>query len=294
MKKKLVCMIMTGVVAGMLGGCGDSTVTPPETAAVDEAVSMQEEQTGIEEEGVATDASISGEEVSIEDFRTQINNDGTIEIDLYTGNASTVVIPDTINGIEVTQIGGFANHDELTAVVIPDTVKEISTGAFQNCFNLASVQMGENVEKIGSYAFDGTFETIELPDTLVEIRESAFNDVSLQEVKLPGNLCTMGPGAFARIDIKTLTIPGSLKVIEEQAFSGCQKLKEVIIEDGVETIEESAFEGCTELEKVVIPNSVTEIQEYAFWQSKKVVIVAEPGSCAEAFANQYGIPVQNP
>ena len=294
MKKKLVCMIMTGVVAGMLGGCGDSTVTPPETAVVDEAVSMQEEQTGIEEEGVATDASIAGGEVSIEDFRTQINNDGTIEIDLYTGHASTVVIPDTINGIEVTQIGGFANHDELTAVVIPDTVKEISTGAFQNCFNLASVQMGENVEKIGSYAFDGTFETIELPDTLVEIRESAFNDVSLQEVKLPGNLCTMGPGAFARIDIKTLTIPGSLKVIEEQAFSGCQKLKEVIIEDGVGTIEESAFEGCTELEKVVIPNSVTEIQEYAFWQSKKVVIVAEPGSCAEAFANQYGIPVQNP
>ena len=294
MKKKLVCMIMTGVVAGMLGGCGDSTVTPPETAAVDEAVSMQEEQTGIEEEGVATDASISGEEVSIEDFRTQINNDGTIEIDLYTGNASTVVIPDTINGIEVTQIGGFANHDELTAVVIPDTVKEISYNAFVNCFNLASVQMGANVEKIGSFAFDGCFETIELPDTLVEMGRSAFNDVSLQEVTLPVNLCTMGPGAFARIDIKTLTIPGSLKVIEEQAFSGCQKLKEVIIEDGVGTIEESAFEGCTELEKVVIPNSVTEIQEYAFWQSKKVVIVAEPGSCAEAFANQYGIPVQNP
>ena len=293
MKKKLVCMIMTGVVAGMLGGCGGSTVSPSETAAVDEAVSMQE-QTGIEEEGVATAASITGEEVSIEDFRTQINNDGTIEIDLYTGNASTVVIPDTINGKEVTVIGGFGNHDELTAVVIPDTVKEISYNAFVNCFNLASVQMGANVEKIGSYAFNGIFETIELPDTLVEIRSSAFSGVSLQEVKLPGNLCTMGPGAFARIDITTLTIPGSLKVIEEQAFSGCQKLKEVIIEDGVGTIEESAFEGCTELEKVVIPNSVTEIQEYAFWQSKKVVIVAEPGSCAEAFANQYGIPVQNP
>ena len=70
-----------------------------------------------DEEAVATAASIAGEEVSIEDFRTQINNDGTIEIDLYTGNASTVVIP--------------------------DTVKEISYNAFVNCFNLASVQMGE-------------------------------------------------------------------------------------------------------------------------------------------------------
>lgn len=70
-----------------------------------------------DEEAVATAVSITGEEVSIEDFRTLINNDGTIEINLYTGNASTVVIP--------------------------DTVKEISYNAFVNCFNLASVQMGE-------------------------------------------------------------------------------------------------------------------------------------------------------
>ena len=293
MKKKLVCMIMTGVVAGMLGGCGGSTVSTPETAAVDEAVSMQE-QTGIEEEGVATDASIAGEEVSIEDFRTQINNDGTIEIDLYTGHASTVVIPDTIDGKEVTVIGGFGNHDELTAVVIPDTVKEISYNAFVNCFNLASVQMGENVEKIGSYAFVGKFEGIDLPDTLVEIGDCAFYSVDLKRLALPKSISKIGGGAFCRLNITTLTVPGSLKVIEEQTFESCEQLKEVIIEDGVETIEESAFEGCTELEKVVIPNSVTEIQEYAFWQSKKVVIVAEPGSCAEAFANQYGIPVQNP
>ena len=293
MKKKLVCMIMTGVVAGMLGGCGGSTVTPPEAAVVDEAVSMQE-QTGIEEEGVATDASIAGEEVSIEDFRTQINNDGTIEIDLYTGHASTVVIPDTIDGKEVTVIGGFGNHDELTAVVIPDTVKEISYNAFVNCFNLASVQMGANVEKIGSYAFNGIFETIELPDTLVEIRSSAFSGVSLQEVNLPGNLCTMGPGAFARIDITTLTIPGSLKVIEEQAFSRCQKLKEVIIEDGVETIEDLVFQDCEVLEKVTIPSSVTQMEAHVFHGSKKVTIIAEPGSYAETFANEKGIPVQNP
>ena len=195
MKKKLVCMIMTGVVAGMLGGCGGSTVSPSETAAVDEAVSMQE-QTGIEEEGVATDASIAGGEVSIEDFRTQINNDGTIEIDLYTGNASTVVIPDTINGKEVTVIGGFGNHDELTAVVIPDTVKEISYNAFVNCFNLASVQMGENVEKIGSYAFVGKFEGIDLPDTLVEIGDCAFYSVDLKRLALPKSISKIGGGAF--------------------------------------------------------------------------------------------------
>lgn len=293
MKKKLVCMIMTGVVAGMLGGCGGSTVSTFETAAVDEAVSMQEEQIGIEEEGVATDASISGEEVSIEDFRTQINNDGTIEIDLYTGHASTVVIPDTINGKEVTQIGGFANHDELTAVVIPDTVKEISSSAFMNCFNLASVQMGANVEKIGSYAFDGCFETIDFPDTLVKIGECAFNGISLNEVNFPENFESLGLGAFARIDITTLTIPGSLKVIEEQAFERCELLKEVIIEDGVEVIEK-AFKNCIALEKVTIPSSVTEIEPNAFKGCKKVTIIAEPGSYAETFANEKGIPVQNP
>ena len=285
-------MIMTGVVAGMLGGCGGSTVSTPETAAVDEAVSMQE-QTGIEEEGVATDASIAGEEVSIEDFRTQINNDGTIEIDLYTGHASTVVIPDTIDGKEVTVIGGFGNHDELTAVVIPDTVKEISYNAFVNCFNLASVQMGENVEKIGSYAFVGKFEGIDLPDTLVEIGDCAFYSVDLKRLALPKSISKIGGGAFCRLNITTLTVPGSLKVIEEQAFERCELLKEVIIEDGVEVIEK-AFKNCIALEKVTIPSSVTEIEPNAFKGCKKVTIIAEPGSYAETFANEKGIPVQNP
>ena len=293
MKKKLVCMIMTGVVAGMLGGCGGSTVSPSETAAVDEAVSMQE-QTGIEEEGVATAASITGEEVSIEDFRTQINNDGTIEIDLYTGNASTVVIPDTINGKEVTVIGGFGNHDELTAVVIPDTVKEISRNAFVNCFNLASVQMGANVEKIGSYAFDGTFETIELPDTLRELGENAFSGVGLKTVVFPSALTTIKGGAFLQADLESIIIPGNIKLIEEEAFYECKQLREVILEKGIEKIEDKAFYYCESLEKVAVPSTVTEIEPHVFKGCKKVTIIAEPGSYAETFANEKGIPVQNP
>ena len=66
------------------------------------------------------------------------------------------------------------------------------------------------------------------------------------------------------------------------------------IEDGVETIEDLVFQDCTSLEKVIIPPSVTQMDEHVFHGSKNVTIIAEPGSYAESYGNEQGIPVQNP
>ena len=90
-----------------------------------------------------------------------------------------------------------------------------------------------------------------------------------------------------------MTIPGSVKIIKEETFEECKQLKEIVIEDGVETIEKS-FKYCTALEKVTIPASVTEIDPNAFKGCENVTIIAEPGSYAESYANEQGIPVQNP
>lgn len=56
-----------------------------------------------------------------------------------------------------------------------------------------------------------------------------------------------------------IIIPGSVKVIKAYAFSFCDDINEVVIEDGVTTLEETSFKGCNDLEKVTIPKSVTEM-----------------------------------
>ena len=232
MKKRLVCMIMTGVVAAsLLGGCGSSTTSTTETVVTDDQASTQAPQTDVEDKKESKDTDSPAQQTSASDFKTKVKDDGTIEIELYRGEASEVVIPDTIDGKEVSVVGGFGNHDEITSVVIPDTVNEISNNAFINCFNIASVKMGANVEKIGSCAFDGCFTTIELPNTLTEIGESAFNGIKLTELNLPDSLKTIGGGAFYRLNIETLTIPGSVEIVGEGSFSGCEQVKEVTIDD---------------------------------------------------------------
>ncbi len=83
----------------------------------------------------------------------------------YNGEDTDIVIPSTIKGITVTQIGAFAfSHDgslssgpeiipnQLTSVVIPDSVTSIESAAFS--YNLlTSVVIPENVTSIGERAF---------------------------------------------------------------------------------------------------------------------------------------------
>ncbi|MEE1142901.1 MAG: leucine-rich repeat protein [Bacteroidales bacterium] len=74
------------------------------------------------------------------------------------------IIPDSITSnnktYPITVIKGkaFYNCEDLTSIIIPNTVKIIGTagntsGAFENCKNLKSITIGCNVEYIGKYAF---------------------------------------------------------------------------------------------------------------------------------------------
>ena len=58
-----------------------------------------------------------------------------VEIRNYNGSASTLTIPNQINGYPVTLIswGAFRNNNSLTNVTIPGSVKKIEASAFAGC-----------------------------------------------------------------------------------------------------------------------------------------------------------------
>lgn len=285
MKKRYIYTVI--IIAGLLGGCAGSATSTTESSSV----ALEETNIEVQGKGGERDTIVSDAGTPEEDFEIEILQDGTVEIKRYIGEETEVIIPETIDGKEVTVIGGFKNRDDLTSVIMPDTVKKITTNAFLNCINLSYVKLSINIEEIEEYAFDGQFTEIVLPETLKEIGDYAFSGVSLETITLPPEISSIGAGTFSQTSLETVTIPGNVRVIEEGAFSDCKQLKEVVIEDGVEVIEESAFEKCTALEKVIIPVSVTDIDMYTFWRSEKVIIVVEPGSYAEEVAKERGIPV---
>ena len=97
---------------------------------------------------------------------------------LYHGS-SELEIPSTIAGQKVTALGSgcFLNCDELTTVILPDTLQTISMGAFQNCDALRGIFIPESVESIGTAAFANcrSLEAICIPYTVKEIGNQAFS-----------------------------------------------------------------------------------------------------------------------
>lgn len=74
---------------------------------------------------------------------------------------------------------------------------------------------------------------VTLPSSLKNIAPYAFkDDTELQEVILPEGLLVLGAYAFDNSGLKTMTIPSTIISFGENAFNNCDKLKELIFEDG--------------------------------------------------------------
>lgn len=192
-------------------------------------------------------------------WTTSDNDDGTVTITGYQGNASILNIPETIDGKTVTKIKdhAFQNNTNIRIVIFPDTVESIGWGAFVGCTNLLSIQFGENLIKIGAIAFQNctSLTSVELPEGLVSLGvEGEINNVggafknctSLQQVYIPSTLVNGNSGYYG----------GN--------FEGCSQLEKVVWSEDITKICSGLFYKCTGLENLVIPDTVTVIGYGAF------------------------------
>lgn len=77
------------------------------------------------------------------DFYRRNLDDGTVEIYLYSGTDTNLIVPSTLDGKTVTSIGDYAfyNHATLTSVTVPKTINYIGDSAFECCDNLKYVKI---------------------------------------------------------------------------------------------------------------------------------------------------------
>ncbi|MBQ7003335.1 MAG: leucine-rich repeat protein [Oscillospiraceae bacterium] len=171
-------------------------------------------------------------------------------------NASTLIIPEEIDGLPVTCIDScaFEQYTALTSVVIPDSVTTIGESAFAECGNLVTVVLPEGVEAILGSTFYGctSLSNITLPDTVTSIGNFAFyNCASMDSLTLPESVEEIGYSVFTACEsLKELAFPEGVTVIGQYMFRDCAMLHEVTIPSTVVSIESSAFSGCEDLSYV--------------------------------------------
>lgn len=180
--------------------------------------------------------------LSAESFEYELC-DGGVKIKAYVGEDEIVVLPESIEGLAVTQISsGAFSGSSIRAVYIPDSVKIIEIGAFSECNGLSTVRL-PFVGDGGENAFLGYLFGAKITG------ENAIKvPPSLDMVIIGGNGDEIAPEAF--MGCKTLSavvLPDSLTSIGNFAFYECADLCFVSLGAGVESIGEYAFAYCSSL-----------------------------------------------
>ena len=142
-----------------------------------------------------------------EDLTYEITSKG-VRITDCDESATSVIIPETIEGYPVTSIGAYAfsGCEDLISVIIPDGVTSIVHYAFYDCRSLEHIIIPESVTLIDGYAF--------------------CNCKSLQSITIPGGVTAIEPGTFKNCtDLDSIIIPESVTLIGDGAFEGCEKVK---------------------------------------------------------------------
>lgn len=215
-------------------------------------------------------------------------NDILIE---YNGVSSTVSIP---SNIRVIAPYTFAYDNNVTSVIVNNSVEEIGEGAFYMCSNLDSAEIPKTVSVIGGYAFfDTPWLENDAREFLVEGKNILIDCKSdKSSAELPENVSIVGTGAFYMSNIESVTFSKNTQVIGMRSFMGCDNLKEVTIPDGVLLIDTQAFFNCQSLEKAYISKTVEVINYQAFTDSGNLTIYGTKGSRAEEYAVANSIPFE--
>ena len=176
-----------------------------------------------------------------------------------------ITMADTVTEIGAYAFGGVPNHhsayeskvtvtlsqslekidyyafafSDVSSITLPDSVKEIGTGAFRRCYELETLTIGENsqLETIGSQAFtECPLSSVQLPENLHCIKSEAFGYGNFpSEMTFSDQLQELGLRAFGTTStgLNTVYFTGNAPVITDDRIAKCD---DAVFPDGTATV----------------------------------------------------------
>lgn len=182
-------------------------------------------------------------------------------------NCSNLMSVTLGNGITSIGASAFEYCSSLTSVDVPNSVTNINEYVFNNCYGLKSASIDSRV--IGDNMFQNcsNLTSVTLGDNVVSVGESAFyNCSSLTSVKIPNSVTTIGPDAFYGTALynNELNWTNNVLYVDNcliEARYGVNDAYEVV--EGTRVVADGAFDY-VDIVSVDIPGSVQNIGYLAF------------------------------
>ena len=237
------------------------------------------------------------------DYSYRLLDDGTYELLSYDGTDTDLIIPSEFRGLPVTVLGVYSCGlcDNLTNVVIPDTITSIGSQCFKKNPSLETVTIPQSVKEIGEGAFSEcpSLKRVNIENLAVWC-EINFGDQdaspfcfagckNLTSVSLPSSIKSIDRAAFMECTALTeVTIPRGVEIVDEFAFYKCSGLKKVTVPSTVTSVTISSFNSCTSLEELVVLSEAN--LEFGDLGSTALTIYAKSGTPTESYAKANNIP----
>ncbi|MGN0308207.1 MAG: leucine-rich repeat domain-containing protein [Lachnospiraceae bacterium] len=184
----------------------------------------------------------------------------TQTITAYVGSGGDVVVPSSIDGVQVLHIGAnaFASNADITSVTMQEGLISIGDKAFFACKNLTNVTIPDGVTTIGSLvvaygARDGKTISVNVPDSVSYIGDRAFC----------GSISSSSSGGREVIIVNDLNL-NNITYIGNAAFASCKGMTNISLSGNNYTLIKT-FGGCHDLISISLSGSNYSISSMAFW-----------------------------
>lgn len=232
-------------------------------------------------------------DASFADFdRSFQEPDRLVSIDVDVNNPYLSAADGVLFSKDMTRLVKYPAARDAAAYTVPEGVRAIADGAFENSLNLQSVTLPEGLSEIGTGAFRGcaSLTAVSLPESLTALKREAFADCLLEGVvTIPAGLAQlgqpnpndplnmMGECVFGGSGVTAFEVaPGNPAYISVDGVLFDKEMTRLVqypagsprvaydVPEGVTAVANEAFRNCRNLTRVSMPGSVKTIGRSAF------------------------------
>lgn len=252
-------------------------------------------------------------EITSDGFTYTVDSDGFAHIIACTLTDTEITIPETIDGITVTEIESRVFIDGTAEKIhIPATIEYISAeNPFAPCLKLTEITVDaknenyctvdgvlftKDMKKLVCYPPNKSGTSYTIPAGVEQLGIASVADTNLTEIKIPDSVNEMGRHVFSFNEkLRKIDLSGtSVECIDIMSFANCTSLSEVIFPENLTEIGLAAFMSCESLEEIILPESLKTIGQSAFMDTalKKIRI---PENVSDIGYSAFGYDIdENP